>query len=618
MYFDQIDLLDDNSPRVLQPKNILIPLKNHQRTSIYSILSKEGNRRNGIIYDKKRFKIDLNFGIIGDNVGVGKTLITLGAISESKIPKTENPQNNVQENIYQTIRTIPRVLAEIIAKYTYNPKNVYLEFLQNKNELPLIKVNLIVVPHNLFYQWRDDIQNQTNFKFHSIRTVKDSLELKDFEDKDILLCNSNKYNKLVQKYKDYRWARVIFDEADSINMPNNYSVYANFIWFVTATFTELPKHKNHGFIRDLFKGVQNKITFKNQEIKRKSSNNYYYNRQGNWRYDTAMYETIINHIVVKNDQKFIDKSFKLPDPEILKVECTTPIDTQIIKDAVDKSTLDMLNADNREDAYARLNCNETSNLVKVIVKKLQLSNDEHKNRVLSYLDKINYIQNNPDLEHPTPVSYFKNMIKKVNKQIKQNNDQLDLIKERLVDKKKCLECFQNTKNKIKLKCCSVYYCKDCYDGYCIFCLKDKKRNYTKVKETKDEKDEKLSKLENLINIIKKETEEKRNRFLIFSDFNDSFNKIIHLLEKENINFSELKGNSAVIGSRLKKFNNNENSILMLNSKYYGAGLNLQQADNIIVYHQLHPSTLRQVVGRADRIGRVTSLHIYHLCYEHEL
>jgi hypothetical protein len=56
---------------------------------------------------------------------------------------------------------------------------------------------------------------------------------------------------------------------------------------------------------------------------------------------------------------------------------------------------------------------------------------------------------------------------------------------------------------------------------------------------------------------------------------------------------------------------------MLNAQYFGAGINLQMTDDIFIYHRMSSDLEKQVVGRAQRIGRTDKLNIHYLCYDNE-
>ena len=54
------------------------------------------------------------------------------------------------------------------------------------------------------------------------------------------------------------------------------------------------------------------------------------------------------------------------------------------------------------------------------------------------------------------------------------------------------------------------------------------------------------------------------------------------------------------------------TINFLNSRNNGAGINLQECTDIILYHRMEDSTTTQILGRANRIGRTEELNVHHL------
>jgi SNF2 family DNA or RNA helicase len=48
----------------------------------------------------------------------------------------------------------------------------------------------------------------------------------------------------------------------------------------------------------------------------------------------------------------------------------------------------------------------------------------------------------------------------------------------------------------------------------------------------------------------------------------------------------------------------------MNSRFCGAGLNLQACTNMIIYHKMNESLITQIIGRAQRYGRTTALNVY--------
>ena len=78
------------------------------------------------------------------------------------------------------------------------------------------------------------------------------------------------------------------------------------------------------------------------------------------------------------------------------------------------------------------------------------------------------------------------------------------------------------------------------------------------------------------------------------------------LEEEKTFGVCLKGASGRITNLVKKFNDGDVDILILNSNHTGAGLNLQMGDGLIVYNAKNEQAIIQAIGRFQRHGRSRS------------
>ena len=63
---------------------------------------------------------------------------------------------------------------------------------------------------------------------------------------------------------------------------------------------------------------------------------------------------------------------------------------------------------------------------------------------------------------------------------------------------------------------------------------------------------------------------------------------------------------------LRKFKEGKIKVIFLNSKNNGAGINLQEATDIILYHRMNDSFQKQIIGRVNRIGKDNELIVHHL------
>ena len=63
---------------------------------------------------------------------------------------------------------------------------------------------------------------------------------------------------------------------------------------------------------------------------------------------------------------------------------------------------------------------------------------------------------------------------------------------------------------------------------------------------------------------------------------------------------------------IRLFKEGKVRVLFLNSNYNGAGINLQESTDIILYHDMNEDMKKQIIGRANRIGRKLQLSVHYL------
>jgi SNF2 family DNA or RNA helicase len=58
-------------------------------------------------------------------------------------------------------------------------------------------------------------------------------------------------------------------------------------------------------------------------------------------------------------------------------------------------------------------------------------------------------------------------------------------------------------------------------------------------------------------------------------------------------------------------------IILLNSQFNGAGLDLHEANHVILFHEMNAGLELQTISRAQRPGRNTQLQVWKLAYSYE-
>ena len=225
--------------------------------------------------------------------------------------------------------------------------------------------------------------------------------------------------------------------------------------------------------------------------------------------------------------------------------------------------------------------------------------------------------------------------------IKEYTDKIDKAKASLtnlknkiqeIENEECPICYSDFDNdKALTSCCKFILCGGCIKNLvltsnkCPFC-----RNQIEIKDLivstnktfDDEKKErclsetlKKSKLEVAVEIIKSNP---NGKFLLFSEYWNTFNMISETLTENNISWAEIKGTTDMKQKYIKQFKEGHIKVLFLNARHDGTGINLPETTDIILYHKVSNQELEtQIFGRALRLGRTSPLKVHRLLAEGE-
>lgn len=544
---------------VSQPKNLKINLHPHQLANVYKM---EEFERTKIAKKEHNYIIETKMGINADPTGYGKTLSMIALILRDKM---EWKLDKTEENI-------DRVYSNGLIKI----RNIY-------NNLEKISTTLILVPPNIIKQWENEL-NETPLKVKYIKSKGycdfENLNVKDY---DVIVVVPNAYNILVSTNK-FIWKRFIFDEPGHLKVPNMINLKAGFIWMVSATpYQILTKHKScrKSFMNNLF------------------DFSYYDNER--------MFKTKFDYIIIKNSLEIVSQSFKMPTTYHYYHECYQPI-LNTVKNCITHNVKTLIEAGNIEKALTILGGKKTDNIIeliknnklaelKVVNSKIRIFESDDNNDREELLDKWIKRKDRINLQIADLETKFNNML---------SGD--------------CSICFEPLKNPILEPKCQNLFCGECL----LVWLQNKKscplcrntidnKDLVYVKKEKDErkvigpKKRKLTKMEKILELIK---DNEDGRFLIFSSDDKTFVPATRVLIENNIVFKELKGKG--INNIIESYKKGEIQGIFLNSKFHGAGINLQETTHLIIYHKMTDDMQTQIIGRANRIGRTEPLHVHHL------
>jgi hypothetical protein len=595
--------LDENSDKIDQPSNINIILKDHQLSMIQKCIEIENNNICGI-------------GIMSDKPGCGKTFAILGFI-------------------YQSYK----------------------------------KGNIIVIPQNILGQWCESIHQFTD----GLITYKKFIDYSDILDLynpntnlfeyDILITTALYYNAIATSMEN-KTCRVFFDEIDSISSFVVNKINANFIWFVSASFnydeigiykTILDKelmpfitckckddyidnqfgfeHPNiykiickNIYLDNIFSGLVTKEEFKilnamdYSKLKRKFTNKI------------AQTEIEAVDILVKDKLDIIEiEELRIID---LKKAIETTDDNQrlkILNEQLDKSTKSLNDSQSKlnliRDRLKENNCcpscyNEFNDFDKKILSPCckNIICDVCTNNWFNNMKKTNCIFCNK--EEVKYEDYI--LIKKSN----ENDSKLN-----------CLSCdieFTSIDDRYYSICCDKGSCKNCLSEWfhklfktkCLYCHQHDKL-FEDFKNKREHDDMKLNiqngikytnktKIEFIEYFTKTKIFSDKSKVIICSNYIRIFNDIKKLFKNYNVKYLELDdGNIDNINNSIKKYVYGNINVLLLNSNLFGCGLNLQCTTDILFLHKTEYMLEKQIIGRAQRNGRVNKLNIWYIMHENE-
>jgi len=614
-------LLNETSNKINVSTSLAIRLKEHQLTSVYAMneLERTGKVNRTInsfihryrIYEEEmnlyfsrtyerplepiEYTIETNYGILADVVGSGKTYIILGLLDNNLIPPPR--EKIISSGIFCSLKYLDRERS--------------------------LKTNLIIVPHNLVTQWKQAFaysklktfviskNSDVNFLIYPENIFVDGdnnkivpskidteqinfdkyveNELNTLEYYDVIICSSTMIDNYIEKFKNINYSRIIIDEVCSISLPQDINLNANFIWFITATPSGMEQIRRY-YIRDLVSCGR-------------------------------LHKFIFNNIIIKNNDDYVGRSMGLPNLNQILIRCFTPKQLEIVREFIPADVMDMLNAGNMKDAVLKLNCNvdTNDNILQVITNKITTT-IHNKKAELVYQESI----------RPRDVDVHNENINRLKEKIKGLELKLESITNRIKEFNKencpvCCEEFSNVTPSI-LPCCNQLFCISCLtqikNHKCPLCrtvynMKDVHvimDNVTKNKVEQPKSTHEITKCDAVIKIIK---EKPHGKFLLFSNYDQTFVSLINKLNEHKIEHSKVMGSGPVVNKIIERFKNGTIRVLMLNATNYGSGLNLQMATDVIIYHQLSLELETQVIGRAQRIGRIEPLNVYYLLHTNE-
>ena len=531
------------------------------------------------------------------------------------------------------------------------------------------KNNIIIVPQNIINQWAESIHNFSNgiIKYKKITEYSDILDIYNpkntlFEN-DIILTTSLYYNVIATTMKgtSHIPERVFFDEIDSISSFVINEINARFIWFVSASFSydELGIYTKK-IDKELIpyitckcndKFIDNIFNIDQPNIYRIICKNIYvdYILQGILTRDEFRVLNAMDYSKIK--KKFCNKVAR-NEKEAIEF---------LVKDKIDIMEMEQLRIDDLKRAIGNSGFTQRTELLKEELKNAQESYDDSSKKLELIRERLkennfcplcyNEFESNKNkaispcckniICTTCTTNWFETM-KKTNC-IYCNTEDIKfedyVILNTNISENSCSLCnndYNCENDKYYASCCKKNACKECIKDWfhkllkecCLFCNKEEIL-FEDFKNNKEYEEMKLniqcgvkytkkSKLEFIEYFIR--TKIYANCKVIFcSSFLQIFYNMKNILEKHHINYLELDdGNIGAIAKSINSYKYGNVNVLLMNSNLFGCGLNLECTSDIVFLHKTEEQLEKQIIGRAQRLGRKNKLNIWHIIHENEV
>ena len=466
---------------------------------------------------------------------------------------------------------------------------------------------------------------------------------------DVILVSDSFYNLLSLYFiKDnYTVNRVIVDECNSIKGSQLLNINTIFTWLITSSINSLMT--STGYI-----------------CKRQYDNHNGQSQTYNIREKTIMstgfiFDTVCrlftnndnSKLYLINNPDYIKQSILLPELKMFIIICKDNIIIQVLNGIVSNDIMNMLNAGDIEGIINKLDAvsGDENNLVSIITQKYteDLLIKEYEVKVA--IENPKYKADNES-------------IGLINKRlaIKDLKNKISCIEERVKNADSCPICIDDFINPIITPCCNNKYCFNCItmalnnkpccpscrgniDISKLFIVSNKKDNEKNGKNGKNGKNDKnaieipnkilsysekldyinknsinFTKYENMDKIFDLNNNNAIKKYLIFTEYESTLNtKITSILDKWFLKYDRIRGSSATINKQIENYKNpeGETNVLLVNSKFFGSGINLENTTDIIIMHKMNKDIEMQAIGRAQRFGREGNLRVWQLYYQNE-
>jgi len=556
--FEKLSVLNDvynntliqnkNLPQVSVIKTKLFP---HQSRLVNGMYLYRDKMTRGFLLGNQA--VNGKIGILGDSAGSGKTLSVLAYLASQ-------------------VATFPRITCELV---TNSSKYFFSHQLHQISDAS--STNLIIVPHNLFGQWKQEIADHTTMSYTPVETRR---MLKGNDVAQTMLNGSfvlttNKCYKYVQEFavqNGIEWNNVFIDEATSIYINSaDPPLRFQFLWFITNNWIPLL-FKNASISKSSLFYIKDRVKI-NPELERWLLNDNMSHYEGTlvssafFKDYLPFFHSFRGLLILRNSNDLITTSINLATPTIEMLQCRPNI---------------TLNSLTSYYLARNLEPNITSAKIPNLFQALNIP--------FNTVDK--YCEEQPQAKH--------NLI------------------HRKTEENECVICLEQAEYPTIVNCCYNLYCAKCLlkntilNSKCPTCRDPIfTNNICCLKPlTQEQLILSRSKTEVCLDLFKNNRD---GKCIVYSSFDNIYYQLFEEIDKLGMKAERIENNLFSLLKTIRNFKEGTTNILFISNVDAIRGLSLPATSHLIFFHELPVYELKQIlIHSAQRIGRQQPLKIIHL------
>jgi hypothetical protein len=630
--------LTDQSPRASQPSWITAPMRQHQLTLLHAAERLEES----VSYDPELIgtrQLMTQYGVLADRVGAGKSLVALGLICAPPPRHTTLITRESGAARIMEFRRTPDIQDFRPEWHDLSNNALAATLFPTRISRWHTRTALVIVPHTIISQWETYITEQTTLNAAIVRRARDcDPDSPNFIQRiltaDLVVCSCTMLRRWIVALSSYKnmdfwrivWSRVFVDEADSIRCTlRTTEISARFYWFITGSWANMlfPGGLSYGVsrlasqtpYRDMFSAEALAIIGDVGFDSLPHPNNLVAQHLA------SSLDPIYTTMILRNHDDWVNASLRCPIIHTSTVVCSAPANLTVLRDYISPAAMECLHAGDTTGALTVLGLNTTS------AESLTARVTESLHRDLEQAEKI--LEFKQSMEYSTPANKAV-ALEKAAAKVSRIRDQLTSLTTRIasISTATCPICFDTPRSATLTPCCRQAFCLACLceciqkKPACPLCRNSIRsvKELTVIGEGEDDSSEMTvekapTKGAALLKLLSES--KPTDRILVFSAYEASFSGIRDVLTARGIPSELLSGASTRIDRLCRKFREGDIRVLYMNARHVGAGLNLDAATHVVLYHRMNSELEKQVIGRAVRFERTADLRVTYLVHDQE-